>query len=265
MSGCIHKPAIYRMNPVLVSDLDETIISRKKGQNGSINLTINPAMLDIFHRAMNLREKGKIDAIMLLTNNSNMVISAGVRFLDLFNNKLVETYNGLYSPKINNMSDVFDIVYTGQPGVRKGLLNRTYNLVENLPTEWNPTPIYESGPSLTGLRFREAKNIDTVGRMLRNIGKSTASLEKRVYFFDDEKIDHVIKKEIEGKGGAYITISPPFGKGEDKTDFSPIVKLLDDLENPKLTAYKAPGLARQNAYSGRGRSRKSRRRKTLRS
>jgi hypothetical protein len=222
-------------NPILISDLDESLISRINLPDDELRIEINMKLLDIFHRAMLLRKKNKIDAIMLLTNNTNRLVKRNgieIRFLDVVNDTLVEIYNKKYAPeKISTMNDIFDIIYTAQPDVPRGIKNRTYNLVKQTSVPWAPEVVYEPGPSMTGLRWREVKNIATVKKMVGNINRSISqeNLEQRIYFFDDEAIPHNIKDEI--KGGSYITITPPFGKGPDETNFSSIYTLLEKLES----------------------------------
>lgn len=224
------------IKPIIISDLDETIISRVALPNDEIHLNINMKMLDIFHRAMVLRKKNRVDAILLLTNNTNLPVkSNGVQqyFLDLVNDRLVEEYNKAYAPDhINTMNDIFDMIYTAQLNVPRGIRNRTYNIVKSLPKKGYAAVNYAPGPNMSGLRFRAAKNIDIVKKMIKNIPRqiSLENLEQRIYFFDDELIEHVIKAELESKGGSYITITPPFDEGEDKTDFTPIYTVLEKLE-----------------------------------
>jgi len=194
-------------------------------------------MLDIFHRTMLLRKQNKIDALLLLTNNSNRPVKSNgikTKYLDLVNRQLVETYNTKYHPeKISSINDMFDNIYTAENSVPKGARNRTYNIVKAIPWIGEPVIIHKPGPNMTGLRFRPAKNINTVKNMLKTMRRkvNTNNLEQRIYFFDDEIIDHAIKAEIGNKGGAYIRITPPFGEDtEDTTDFSPILTLLQNLE-----------------------------------
>ena len=248
--------------PILISDLDETIVTKIPQADGTIRLDINKAMLDIFHRAMVLRAKGKVAAILLLTNNTNRRLNQGERFLDLVNRRLVAVYNETYPDKIQHMNDIFDMTYTGEPGVARGARNRTYNLVDNLPTKLYPVVEHKPGPSMVGLRFREVKNIETVRRMLGEIKRpiSLNSLENRIYFFDDEPQAHTIKGEIEPKGGSYITITPPFGEGEDMTDFSPMTDVLTKLENQVQGGMRLHRDSRRRMRSSRRRTRSRQRR-----
>lgn len=245
--------------PILISDLDETLATKVRQPDGTIDVNINMRLLDIFHRAMLLRAKGKVDAILLLTNNTNMRLKQGGRYLELVNLHLVDVYNNTYPDKIQHMNDIFDMIYTGEPGVARGAPNRTYNLVDNLPTKLYPVVESKPGPSMTGLRFREVKNIETVRRMLGEIQRpiSLNSLEGRIYFFDDEPLAHTIKGEIEPKGGSYIKITPPYGEGEDATDFDPITNVLTELEGQ--TQGGGPKASRRMRSSSSRRMRSSRR------
>lgn len=221
-------------NPIFVSDLDETLIETTVVERGYTKITINLPLLDMFHRAMKLRKRGKIDAILLLTNNKNRTIKIDehpIKFLDHVSNTVVEVFNEIYYPeKINSMTDIFDNIYSAEDSTK-----RTFELVKATPWREEPVIIYEPGPNMIGLRFREIKDIDTVQKMLAeiNILESYERLQKRICFFDDEQIDHVIKKELEQKG-TYITISPPYGKSADKTDYSPILSLLDSIEKRNI-------------------------------
>lgn len=220
------------MNPVLVSDLDDTLTYSIKQEDGELYIFVNMKMIDILHRAMILRRKGKIDAILLLTNNTNRKIKvSGIErnYLDITYERIVNEYNNKYTDnQIESIKDIFDNIYTAEKDMK-----RTYDLIRNIPGIGYPNK-YKPGPSMNGLRFRETKNINTVSRMLRNKSKNVHNLEKRVYFFDDETIDHEIKKEIEGKGGQYITIIPPFhGQDEDKTNFAPVYTMLEKLEKQR--------------------------------
>jgi len=220
------------MGPVLVFDLDETLVATEKkfvkGMYMIRTMKLNTRIFQIIKRAMALRLKGKVDAILLLTNNTNVPSIYGDKeggFLDIADLRFKEEYNV-------GMDDIFDMVYTGEKG-RRGLANRTYNLVPYRPFGNKPGPTAWSGSPNKPMNYRPQKNIATVMKMLSEIpGKNVSldNLEDRIFFFDDEPREHTLKSELDGHGGAYITIVPPFGKGPDTTDLSPIELALASLE-----------------------------------
>jgi hypothetical protein len=222
------------MGIVLIFDLDETLISTKKKYRKPYyfisEIKINERVFKIIKRAMQLREKGKVDAILLLTNNANVYSfydNKEGRFLDMINLKFTEDFKA-------SIDEIFDNVYTGAPGVR-GLLNRNYNIVEYVPFGTKAKPSTWSGSPENPQNYRLKKDINTVKKMLSEIPDRHISLEKledRIFFFDDEPRPHALKAELDGHKGAYITITPPFGKGLDTTDLRPIETMLDALEQP---------------------------------
>jgi len=217
------------MNPVLVFDMDETLISSKKEYNKETRkysiteIKFNDALFKIIGRAMALRERGKVDAILLLTNNTNVrssYMGNDIKFIELVNSLCKATYE-------KEFEEIFDNIYTAERNSPKGRIARNYNFV---PQEKNRESSAWSGTENDKYRYREKKDIKTIATMLSEIGKSTENLQDRIYFFDDERIPHALKEELEGHQGKYITIEPPFGKGADKTDLMPILDKLSELE-----------------------------------
>jgi len=216
--------------PILITDMDDTLTNYHYIPNPvpktDFKLTINMNMLHILHRARLLRSKGKVDAIGLLTNNSNYFVEftdgSRDKFLNLVNQKVVEVYNKTYlNNQIQDWNEIFDVIYTAEDA-----FHRTHELVPNLGFTGKPkAPV--PGPVAQGLRFRPIKNSNTVKQMLTNIKRNTSNLRQRIYFFDDEPLPHFIANEINN----YIKISPPFNpEKEDNTDYSPINIVLDSLE-----------------------------------
>jgi hypothetical protein len=225
------------MNPVLVFDMDETLIESTKTytkETDTYNIKeifFNERLLEIIRRAKSLKEKRRIDAILLLTNNKNInCIYEGkeMKFLNLVD----FIYSERYKVPTDTFLGLFDNIYTAEANNAKGRITRNYNFVpqderfKSSATAW-------SGNLNEKFRYREKKDIKTIKKMLEELNISKDDLQDRIYFFDDEAIPHAIKEELEGQKGAYITITPPFGKGEDKTDLEPIEQKLKELESLK--------------------------------
>ncbi|NBT47735.1 MAG: hypothetical protein EBT07_07935 [Actinobacteria bacterium] len=214
------------MGLVLVFDLDETLIATTKtykdGKYYIDDIKLNEKLFQIIFHAKSLNPDGPVavDAILLLTNNTNVPSEyRGLRmgFLDIIDLVVKQKYG-------EGFDEIFDKIYTGKrEEVNSG--KRTTELVE---FRGFGEPIYEA--SNIKKEFpkgkRLVKDIETVAKILREKAHSTENLEDRIIFFDDEKIVHKIKGELEGHGGKYITIVPPFGKGEDKTVLSPVYDAL---------------------------------------
>jgi len=220
------------MGIILVFDLDETLVYTEKRYRKPYyyisKIKANKRLFKIIKRAMLLRKKGMVDAILLLTNNANVYSFYDNKeggFLDMINFKFIEEFK-------ESIDDIFDMVYTGAPGLR-GLVDRNYNIVDYVqygtkakPTAWSSSP---DNPQ----NYRLKKDINTVKKMLSAVVDRSINLENledRIFFFDDEPRAHALKAELNGHNGAYITISPPFGKGPDATDLTPIETVLDRLE-----------------------------------
>ena len=226
------------MNPVLVFDMDETLIASKKTYDRATDryniqqIIFNERLLEIIRRAKVLKEKDKIDAILLLTNNKNIKC-----IFEEEERTFLDTVDYEYSRQTKNHIGaffiLFDNIYTAEPNAEKGRITRNYNFVPQNNERFKPSATAWSGKQNEKFRYREKKDIKTIKKMLDELEKSTEDLKKRIYFFDDETIPHAIKEELEGQNAAYITITPPFGKGEDKTDLEPIEKKLNQLESSK--------------------------------
>ena len=225
------------MGWVLVFDLDETLIGTTKtykdGKYYIEDIQLNDKLFQIIFHAKALKP-GLVDAILLLTNNTNVPSEydkMSMGFLDIIDLVVTKKYG-------EGFDKIFDNIYTGRAGNMK---KRGYNLVPFRPfgnkvppayslnivpasTTYNPRGhVNESASGIYKMfNYRPSKDIETVSRMLREKGISTEDLENRILFFDDEPRPHVLKRELEGHGGKYITIVPPFGKGEDKTDLKAV-------------------------------------------
>ena len=219
------------MGLVLVFDLDETLIGTTKtykdGKYYISDIQLNDKLFQIIFHAKALKPD-LVDAILLLTNNTNVPSEydkMSMGFLDIIDLVVTKKYG-------EGFDKIFDNIYTGRAGNMK---KRGYNLVPFRPfgnkvssahslnivpgsTTYNPRGhVNESASGIYKMfNYRPSKDIETVSRMLREKGISTENLQDRILFFDDEPRAHVLQGEL--KTGNYITIVPPFGKGEDKTD-----------------------------------------------
>jgi len=233
------------MGWVLVFDLDETLIGTTKnykdGKYDISDIQLNDKLFQIIFRAIDLKKDKKVDAILLLTNNTNMHSVYGEKeekFLDI----IASVFEKKYS---RNFYELFDNIYTG---TRDNMKKRTRHFVTVKESNNNKYPsssyrltssvpydpygsVNQSAPtSSTMLNYRPSKDIETVAQMLSEIEISTEDLKNRILFFDDETRAHVLKEELEGHGGKYITIDPPFGK--DKTDLKGVYAALG-MEMPQ--------------------------------
>jgi hypothetical protein len=254
------------MGLVLVFDLDETLIGTTKnykdGKYDISDIQLNDKLFQIIFHAKGLKEDGLVDAILLLTNNTNMPSVYREKegnFLAIIESVVKDKYH-------MNFNYIFDNIYTG---TRDNMKKRARNFVPVKPSNKNKYPsssyrltssvpydpygfVNQSAPtSSTMLNYRPSKDIETVAKMLSEIEISTENLEDRIIFFDDEPRAHVLKEELEGRDGIYVTIDPPFGK--DKTDLKGVYAALK-MDMPKggarrrRTARKKKQLRRTKKY-----------------
>jgi hypothetical protein len=219
------------MGWVLVFDLDETLIGTTKtykdGKYYIEDIQLNDKLFQIIFRAKTLKP-GLVDAILLLTNKTNVPSEYGkirMGFLDIIDLVVRKEYG-------EGFDEIFDKIYTG----KREEVNSRKRKTELVEYRGFGEPIYEA--SNIEKKFKKGKrlikDIATVAKMLEdinisninisNINISTEDLENRILFFDDEPRAHMLKEEL--KTGNYITIVPPFGKGEDKTDLSEVYSAL---------------------------------------
>ena len=272
------------MGWVLVFDLDETLIGTKKtykdGKYYISDIQLNDKLFQIIIHAKSLKQDGSVDAILLLTNNTNVPSEYDkirMGFLDIIDLVVRKNYG-------EGFDDIFDNIYTGTAD-NMNMKKRGYNLVPFRPfgnkvlpsayslnivpgsTTYNPHgDLNESSSGIYKmLNYRPRKDIATIRQMLFELNNKDISLdglEDRIIFFDDEPRPHVLMGELEGHGGKYITIVPQFGKGEDKTDLSPVYAALG--MNPQASAEaKAKGGARlRRSRRCTGRRKQKQRRRT---
>lgn len=206
---------------IYVFDLDETLVSSINGV-----IITNPNIIERIYAAVQLRNsKRGVDALLLLTNNLNMVSKTygktTVEFKDGFVTqaliKIVEAYNVLSLMKgttpVSNADEIFDSVYTAEK------------------------KFFNSGRRTRGKVA--VKNINTVVNMLKDIvGKniSVADLENRIFYFDDDST-HELKKQISKSG--YIKINPPFGHGPNLTRYKNVNNFYKDVSGGRRKTAKS--------------------------
>lgn len=237
------------MGWVLVFDLDETLIGTTKtykdGKYYISDIQLNDKLFQIIFHAKGLKEDGLVDAILLLTNNTgvhSVYDDKEGNFLAIIESVVEEKYG----MKFNK---IFDNIYTGKreevnSGKRKTELVEYRGFGEPIYKESNIKKEFPKGERLV-------KDIETVAKMLSEIEISTKNLEDRIIFFDDEPRAHVLKKELEGHDGIYVTIDPPFGK--DKTDLKGVYAALGMFQakggaRRRRTARKKKQLRRTKKY-----------------
>jgi hydroxymethylpyrimidine pyrophosphatase-like HAD family hydrolase len=194
--------------PVLVFDLDETLIASEKVYDTTIfayrltGIKVNEKLLEIIHTA-----KGRGWQVLLLTNNENAkVIFHGEerRFVDV---SLAEITRA-YTEKYGQVDHLFDKILTAERG-RNSINNsnsvkRTY-LKKRIDIHYKD----KNGQNRIRYYAKPVKSLQDVRNML---GYPVEASD--VYFFDDDN-EHQLCHESK-----FIHITPPFsGKGDDATDY----------------------------------------------
>jgi hypothetical protein len=149
---------------VLVFDLDETLSAVNDSEwIGKLppfkKAILNRKAIEILKRAVALRRRGQVAAILLLTNNDSDEYIDGIV-------KRLEAKVGCAA------GTLFDL---------KAKRNDTV-------TPRTPDPVNGAGYPL--------KDVVTVERMMKRLGKSTDQLASRIFFFDDIP-NHVMSKEVQ--------------------------------------------------------------------
>jgi hypothetical protein len=210
--------------PILVFDMDETLISSvaelipestHKPEHFVIeSISVNMKLVSILYRAIELRKKGKVRAVFLLTNNNN--ISSEYKnetrnFVDIGCDEILQAYNAISSAckkKYHvDAKELFDYILTG-----------------DTPTRARLPPSKKDGYE------KPVKSMDDVKEMMSRCNMGTKNME--VYFFDDDTT-HMLKDQI--PRGNYIHIVPPYGEAKDKTDYSKIESRLTELEDTHIS------------------------------
>lgn len=185
-----------RRKPVLVFDLDETLIYTSMDDRDTIrSICINMKLLSLIYRA---KQVGC--TILLLTNNPNSVYTyrgTKGKFVDTACAELLVAYNAIASAcKRGEVTSIFDSILTAEKKEE-----RTFNA---------PNKDHYASP---------VKSLTDVHHMLKGRRE-----DGDIYFFDDLRT-HILCKQ-----STFIHIQPPFGRGHDTTHYSPIVKALEALE-----------------------------------
>ena len=155
---------------VLVFDLDETLSAVNDSEwIGKLppfkKAILNRKAIEILKRAIALRRRGQVAAILLLTNNDSDDYIDGIV-------KRLEAACGSASSSGSSGKPLFDL---------KAKRNDTV-------TPRTPDPVNGAGYPL--------KDVVTVERMMTRLGKSTDQLASRIFFFDDIP-NHVMSKEVQ--------------------------------------------------------------------
>ena len=208
---------------VLVFDMDETLISsiatlvpesRDKPEHFIIeSISVNMKLVSILYRAIQLREKGKVRGIFLLTNNNNISSTyknETRKFVDIGCDEILQAYNAISS-----------VCKKKQHIDAKGLFD--YILTGDMPTRTHLPASKKNGYE------KPVKSMDDVKEMMRICKISPKNIE--VYFFDDDTT-HMLKDQI--PSGNYIQIVPPYGEGKDTTNYSTIESRLRELEDTRI-------------------------------
>jgi hypothetical protein len=190
-------------NPVLVFDLDGTIAGdyvnfREDRHKDLESIQINPRLLHILRLADKARKSQQIDAILLLTNNSDIFYVFMVQYI------LGKLVAGVSRATINkgNTREQFHI----------------YNFFDDIMTRNdNRRPFAADG--------NPPKRLVDVKTMVEGLDVSTENLESRIWFFDDRD-DHEIRNELL-PGSHYIHITPSYTEGvKDRTDLREVERIL---------------------------------------
>lgn len=181
--------------PILVFDLDDTLIYTSVRDSSTIDaITINMKLLSILYRA---KEMGCM--ILLLTNNRNDVYSYRGKeggFVDIACSELLNAYNAIESaskPHSRLTKRVFDRILTAEKTE-----DRQYD---------HATPV---------------KSVVDVRHMLK-LGLVPLDTS-RIFFFDDLASHQLCKQST------FIHITPPFNRGYDETNYTPILSALRRIE-----------------------------------
>lgn len=210
--------------PILVFDMDETLLStvceffpetKELPKHYVIHsVSINMKLLSIIYRAIQLRKKGYVCPILLLTNNDNTICIYKKEikgFVDIGREEIGKAYTTISSANKGadhvDVQDIFDCIFTAES---KYFPPRTRLPMRN--------------------DYRKpVKSMHDVKAMLRRCKiKTTGKLD--VFFFDDDTT-HKLSTEIPSTH--YIKIVSPYGEGKDYTNYRPIEDRLSELEGGK--------------------------------
>jgi histidinol phosphatase-like enzyme len=215
--------SLGKRRPVLVFDLDETLIAtpgrRYDASSETFILTdiiINDKLIQMIRNA---KERGHI--ILLLTNNENAkVIFNGKqgKFVDIALEELTEAYNRNSS----TVEKIFDKILTAEKvdSIKRKYLKKRIDLY------------YKNVNGQNNIRYyaKPVKSLEDIQHMLGYDVKG-----EDVYFFDDDN-QHKLCNECN-----FIHITPPFGKGEDQTNYS----ILNHARGGRKTRIRVPKKTRK--------------------
>jgi len=199
--------SLARGSPVLVFDLDDTLISSEKVYDVSIrasriaSILVNYTLLEIIHNAKDNGWK-----VLLLTNNENsqVIFNEEKRgFIEVALAELTKAYNQKYTPVLN----LFDHILTAEKRGNNANGNKRTYLKKRIDSK------YTDKNGIIHIRYYEkpVKSLEDVRHMLGYPVKGA-----NVYFFDDDH-EHQLCSESN-----FVHITPPFGKGKDETAY-PII------------------------------------------
>ena len=183
---------------VLVFDLDETLSAVNDIEWAGVKITpfkkaiLNRKAIEILKQAAAIRRHGLCAAILLLTNNDS-------------------------EPYIEGIVKRLEAKVGCKPGTLFDLKTRRNDTV----TPRTPDPVNGPGYPL--------KDVETVKRMMQNLGKSTEGLASRIFFFDDIP-NHTFSKEIRPE--QYIVmkwVQKECGKivsVNDQTNYTPVYEAI---------------------------------------
>jgi len=231
---------------VLVFDLDNTLIdttielmrlsedfiynrdqySEEEFFKDNIDPVINHKLIrEVLESAVKLR-KGKVDAIVLLTNNSsvNYATTISMYLYNLFNKLGYENAEGEFE-------SIREDPVKGDPRFPGGSIKHffDYIMLANHPSRpKSPNP---------------PKRLEDVEFMMRSLGKSTDNLIRRIFFFDDyievgtqrkHAIIEQMSPHVSYRQYIFIKGNGPFYSGgyskdkPDTTDYSSVIKAFEE-------------------------------------
>jgi hypothetical protein len=169
---------------IFVWDLDDTITHLENRI-----IYYNSKAVGTLKYAIDARDQGKVDAIFLLTNNSDK------RYIDDIHQTLNDTLG----------KEVFDYIF------HAGMEGR------NVPSG---KAVNYATKSLSDVE----KMIDAINPIREN-PLSKENLINRILFFDDQ--EHILSKQLRdsGNGNNYIKITPPF-RMDDETNWVHVLDIL---------------------------------------
>jgi hypothetical protein len=201
---------------VLVWDLDQTLVANyfDTEKPGHPEPILNKKAIHTLHLALKAKQEGFVDAILMLTNNSDE------GFISYIHQALIDKINDYSERTDNHITRIFD-----------GIRDATHPAREADATGW------------------PAKRVEDVRQMLDELGLDTEGLANRILFFDDIP-HHTLSHEIPPEN--YIVIRPPFKSNFTDTPgkYKPVWRLLIDSTTTPVTQNLAIGPEEGNVSVG---------------